>query len=242
MPRVGVPAALDVRIDGKFFQSAAGKRIPVLSDFALRIETGEVAALVGPSGCGKTTLLRLIAGLDPDYKGNIVKPARGRLGMVFQEPRLLPWRSVFENLRIAAPGAAHDDLDALLTAFQLGDCRDRYPGEISGGMARRLALARAFAVEPDLLLLDEPFVSLDAKLAASLREELALMVERRPVTTLLVTHDMDEAITLADRLILLSGRPCGVIADIGISERRGARPPELIAAIRVEAARRLANV
>ncbi len=246
MSRVGVPRGpdtrdpLDVRIEEKSFQSGSGEKFVVLRDFSLRLRSGEIAALVGPSGCGKSTLLRLAAGLDTDFTGEIARPARDRLGMVFQEPRLLPWRSVIQNLRVAAPRATASALDALLKAFHIDALRDRYPGELSGGQARRVALARAFAVEPELLLLDEPFVSLDAALAAALRAELAAIVENGRVTTLLVTHDLDEAIELADRLILMAGRPARVVADIAIAEPRGARTSARISEIKADALGRAA--
>ena len=182
------------------------------SSFSLR--GGEVGALVGPSGCGKTTLLRIIAGLDRDYEGSIALPDHGRLGMVFQEPRLLPWRTVEQNVRLAAPEASDAALAALFRTLGLEAHRNLFPGELSLGLARRVALARAFAVEPDLLLLDEPFVSLDDALAARLRDELAELVTRRPVTTLLVTHNVEEAIGLADRLFFLSASPARVLADV----------------------------
>jgi NitT/TauT family transport system ATP-binding protein len=241
MSRVGGLERLDVRVAEKTYPSATGASVAVLRDLSFGLNAGEVGALVGPSGCGKSTLLRLIAGLDVDFTGSITRPARGRLGMVFQEPRLLPWRSVIDNLRIAAPMAESAALDALLEAFHLSAHRDHYPGELSGGLARRVALARAFAVKPDLLLLDEPFVSLDAALAARLRAELIAMVERSPVTTLLVTHDLDEAIALADRLILLSGQPARVAANIAIPERRGERSASVIAEIRARAFARVGD-
>ena len=183
--------------------------------------SGEVGALVGPSGCGKTTLLRIIAGLDRDYEGSVELPASGKLGMVFQEPRLLPWRTVEQNVRLAAPEATDADARRAVRA-RLGSTahRDHFPGELSLGLARRVALARAFAVEPDLLLLDEPFVSLDDALAARLREELAELVNRRPVTTLLVTHDVEEAIGLADRLFLLSASPARLLAEVPVERPR----------------------
>jgi ABC-type nitrate/sulfonate/bicarbonate transport system ATPase subunit len=241
MSHVGVRDRLDVNVSDKSFVGANGEPLAVLRDLAFRLNAGEVGALVGPSGCGKTTLLRMIAQLDDDFAGAITRPSQGRLGMVFQEPRLLPWRGVIDNLRIAAPHASEAQLDALLAAFHLSLHRDHFPGELSGGLARRVALARAFAVEPDLLLLDEPFVSLDAALATRLREELVAMVERNGVTTLLVTHDLDEAIILADRLILLSPRPARVIADIAITEKRGVRSAERIADIRREASLQFAG-
>jgi NitT/TauT family transport system ATP-binding protein len=146
---------------------------------------------------------------------------------------------VEENVRLAAPLANGTTLDGLFGTLGLAAHRGLYPGELSLGLARRVALARAFAVEPDLLLLDEPFVSLDAPLAARLREELAELVNRRPVTTLLVTHDVEEAIGLADRLFLLSASPSRVIAEVPIARPRSARSAEESAAIRAEITRRI---
>jgi NitT/TauT family transport system ATP-binding protein len=196
-------------------------------------------ALVGPSGCGKTTLLRMIAGLDGDFEGSITLPSHGALGMVFQEPRLLPWRTVEQNVRLTAPNAKDDDIAALFATLGLAAHRDHYPGELSLGLARRVALARAFAVHPDLLLLDEPFVSLDDRLAQRLREELAELVKRRPLTTLLVTHNIEEAIGLADRLLFLSASPARVLAQLPLAGPRKAHSPSEIAAIREEIARRI---
>jgi NitT/TauT family transport system ATP-binding protein len=159
--------------------------------------------------------------------------------MVFQEPRLLPWRTVEQNVRLAAPAATDANLNGLFLALGLAGHRDHYPGELSLGLARRVALARAFAVEPDLLLLDEPFVSLDDALAARLRDELAELVTRRPVTTLLVTHDVDEAIGLADRLFLLSASPARVLAEVPVARPRAKHTPEERAAIRSEIAQKL---
>jgi NitT/TauT family transport system ATP-binding protein len=239
MSPVGARNRLDVGIKRKSFRSAAGGDLQVLGELALSLGAGEVAALVGPSGCGKTTLLRIVAGLDRDFEGSVVLPAHGRLGMVFQEPRLLPWRTVEQNVRLAAPEVTDATLDALFAALGLAAHRAHYPGELSLGLARRVALARAFAVEPDLLLLDEPFVSLDDALAARLRDELAELVRRRPVTTLLVTHNVDEAIGLADRLILLSASPARLLADVPIPRPRSAHLPAERAAIRAAVAQRL---
>src|SRR6185503_12660784 len=186
----------------------------VIDGLNLRLGHGEVGALIGPSGCGKTTLLRIIAGLDTDYTGKVQLPDHGRLGMMFQEPRLLPWRTVEDNVRLAAPGATTEALTALFDTTGLSEHRRNYPGELSLGLARRVALVRAFAVEPDLLLLDEPFVSLDKALAIQLANALTALVARRPVTTLLVTHDIEEAATMADRVFLLSNSPCRVIGEL----------------------------
>jgi ABC-type nitrate/sulfonate/bicarbonate transport system ATPase subunit len=239
MSPAGVRGRLDVNIEQKSFRAASGGKLKVLGELAFSLGSGEVAALVGPSGCGKTTLLRIVAGLDRDFDGNVAIPAHGTLAMVFQEPRLLPWRTVEQNVRLAAPRATDAGLEMLFHTLGLEAHRDHYPGELSLGLARRVALARAFAVEPDLLLLDEPFVSLDDALAARLREELAELVNRRPVTTLLVTHNVEEAIGLADRLLLLSISPARILADVPVARPRAAHTAAELAALREEIARRL---
>jgi ABC-type nitrate/sulfonate/bicarbonate transport system ATPase subunit len=239
MSPAGVQDRLNVSIKQKYYRAASGEQLLVLGELAFSLANGEVAALVGPSGCGKTTLLRIIAGLDRDFEGNVELPAHGTLGMVFQEPRLLPWRTVEQNVRLAAPQATDAALDTLFQALGLTAHREHYPGELSLGLARRVALARAFAVEPDLLLLDEPFVSLDDALAARLRDELADLVNRRPVTTLLVTHNVEEAIGLADRLLLLSLGPARVLGDVPVTRPRTPRTPQELAAMREEIAERI---
>jgi NitT/TauT family transport system ATP-binding protein len=239
MSHAGVRDRLDVGIARKSFRSASGGALQVLGALTFSLGHGEVVALVGPSGCGKTTLLRIIAGLDRDFEGSIGLPAHGTLGMVFQEPRLLPWRTVEQNVRLAAPRADGAALDALFETLGLAAHRHHFPGELSLGLARRVALARAFAVEPGLLLLDEPFVSLDDALAARLREELALLVNRRPVTTLLVTHNVDEALGLADRLLLLSSSPTHVAAEYPVTKPRTKHTPDELAVMRAEIARQI---
>jgi len=238
MSRAGVSSQLEVNIRNKCFRAASGARRHVLGEISFALLPGEVGALVGPSGCGKTTLLRIIAGLDGDFDGSVRLPAPGKLGVVFQEPRLLPWRSVEDNVRLLAPHAGEAELSELFATLELSGHRRHYPGELSLGLARRVALARAFAVKPDLLVLDEPFVSLDAKLAVRLRAELAELVSRRPVTTLLVTHSIEEAVGLADRIILLTPSPARVLADVPIDTPRRVRSPERIAALSREIAQK----
>jgi NitT/TauT family transport system ATP-binding protein len=235
----GAFAPLDVRVARKAFHAASGERLEVLDDIAFTLRQGEVGAIVGPSGCGKTTMLRIIAGLDRDYDGAIARPPDGKLGMVFQEPRLLPWRTVDDNVRLVAPAIAPDELAALFEVLGLAGHRAHYPGELSLGLARRVALARAFAVKPELLLLDEPFVSLDQALAARLRDELVTLVDRYAVITLLVTHDIEEAAALADRLILLSARPARMLADLPIATPRRSRTAAEVAAVKAQVTDRL---
>jgi NitT/TauT family transport system ATP-binding protein len=238
----GAFAPLDVRVACKAYHAASGARLEVLRDIAFTLRQGEVVAIAGPSGCGKTTMLRIIAGLDRDYDGAIARPPDGKLGMVFQEPRLLPWRSVEDNVRLVAPEIEARELAALFEVLGLAGHRAHYPGELSLGLARRVALARAFAVKPELLLLDEPFVSLDQALAARLRDELVTLVDRYAVITLLVTHDIEEAAALADRLILLSARPARMLADMPIATPRRSRTAADIATIKAQVAGRLVSL
>jgi len=234
---------LEVDIASKAYTNAAGERHEVLAGFEFALGEGEVGVFVGPSGCGKSTMLRIVAGLDHDYQGRILQPPGAKIGMVFQEPRLLPWRSVEQNVRLAAPQADDARLSALFAALGLDAHRSHFPGELSLGLARRVALARAFAVEPDFLILDEPLASLDDALAARLRDQIAMLVDSRSVTTLLVTHNVDDAVRLGDRLFFLSSRPARVIATEAIHTPRMARGEAEIKRIKAELAPlKLANL
>jgi NitT/TauT family transport system ATP-binding protein len=228
------PGQLDVRIDSKIFRSADGAATQVLCGLGFTLAPGSFTCLIGPSGCGKTTTLRIVLGLDRDFAGKVtLSPPGLRMAAVFQEPRLLPWRTVEENVRLAlppeeqGPGAA-PDLDALFAVLGLKDLRARYPDELSVGLARRVALARAFAVMPDLLLLDEPFVSLDEHIADRLRHHLLQLWQARAATVLMVTHNVREAARLADRLLLLNGRPARLVGDVAVPVARAARGSEAL--------------
>ena len=197
------------------------------------VPQGQLLSILGPSGCGKTTMLNLIAGLDQELDGRITwSAAEGaglpRIGYVFQNPALLPWRTVIENLTIVMLSDETDRKTAngLLEAMGLGDYADAYPRDLSLGMSRRVALARAFAVNPELLLLDEPFVSLDEDTAARLRALLVDLWHDRKPTVVFVTHDVREAIELAQRVVVLSKSPAAVVADmtIDLSEEERADP------------------
>jgi NitT/TauT family transport system ATP-binding protein len=224
----GGAGPLELRIDAKTFVSAEGTPVEIVRGLNLRLEAGGFGAMIGPSGCGKTTILHIAAGLDPDFVGQRRVPGT-RLGIVFQEPRLLPWRTVAENIRLVLPiHGSLDDLADLIETLGLGSHLAHYPGELSLGLARRVAIARAFAVRPDFLLLDEPFVSLDDAVAGRLREEVAVLTERHRMTTLLVTHDLRDAVQLADRLFFLSARPASIVSEIPLPPPRGRRSKQMI--------------
>jgi NitT/TauT family transport system ATP-binding protein len=201
-----------------------------IKDFKLSLRYGEFVCLVGPSGCGKTTLLNIIADLDKDYEGKILvglEQAQPKIGYVFQNPRLLPWRTVRENLELVlGADQALVNIDHLLEVMQLTQSQHVYPERLSLGMSRRVSIIRAFAVDPDVLLMDEPFVSLDAPTARQVRGLLLRLWHDRPHTVLFVTHDLREAIALADRLIFLSAAPMKVIAEITVPVPRSDRCDE----------------
>jgi NitT/TauT family transport system ATP-binding protein len=219
---VGVTGQFDVEIAEKTYTGADGTPVLAIRDFNLRIAPRSLTVLMGPSGCGKTTFLRILARLDDNFTGKITMPEDSRIGVVFQEPRLLPWRTVEQNIELVAEQSfTRAELDQLASTLDIGDKLSRYPQELSLGLARRAALARAFATHPNLLLLDEPFVSLDERTAERLRQLLLDVLKARPTTAVLVTHNPREAILLADRLVLLAPRPTHVVATIPIDV-----PPE----------------
>ena len=219
-----VTAMLDVHIARKTVRSRDGLRT-VIEGLRFQLRAGEIVALAGPSGCGKTTLLRIIGGLDPAYDGEVAWQGQmePRIGTVFQEPRLLPWRTVRQNIALTVPPDIEAS-EALLTLLGLTPYADLYPPALSLGMARRAAIARAFAVQPALLLLDEPFVSLDPAMAEQGRGVLTAAWQTRRCAAILVTHDMAEAASLADRILMLSTGPARVVREWVVPEasrRRG---------------------
>ena len=234
---------LKLEIERKAFVGPGGAEAPpertVLQDIRLEVETGQFLCILGPSGCGKTTLLNLIAGLDRDYSGTIDLPVRAgeapRIGYVFQSPVLLPWRSVIENLHLvmSPEQIARGLAERLLEAVGLAGEGDAYPKSLSLGMSRRVSLARAFAVEPDLLLMDEPFVSLDEPTAQKLRGLLIELWCSKPTTVVFVTHDSREAVQLAQRIVVLSDKPARVLLDRPVDLTADQRvDPQAIEAIR----------
>ncbi|MGF1477493.1 MAG: ABC transporter ATP-binding protein [Geminicoccaceae bacterium] len=210
---------LDVDLVRKNF-AAVGDAPPkqALARLAFRVGGHEMVAVIGPSGCGKTTLLNLVADLEGGAVGRIQRFERSRLAYVFQEPRLLPWLTVAGNLRLVLAGAeyAEERIDEVLREVGLAEARDVYASRLSLGMARRVALARAFVIRPALLLLDEPFVSLDHATARHLRLLLLTLLRRHQSSALFVTHNLKEAVQLADRLLFLSASPGRLLLDLPI--------------------------
>ena len=235
----GVTNRFEIRIEEKIHVGADGTELVAIRDFDLDVKPESMTVLMGPSGCGKTTMLRIVARLDERFTGEIGIPPETRIGFMFQEPRLLPWRTVEQNIMlVAAPDFTKEDLDRLAHAVGIADMLPRYPQELSLGLAKRVALARAFATKPDLLLLDEPFVSLDERTADRLRRLLLEVWQARPTTAILVTHNAREAILLADELVLLAPRPTRVIAVESIDVPQAKRDPAMIDKIHADLLRR----
>jgi ABC-type nitrate/sulfonate/bicarbonate transport system ATPase subunit len=211
--------------------SFAGKSFgptQVLGPIDLRLAPSSVTAILGPSGSGKTTLLRLVAGLSAADGGTAAEDLR--IGMAFQEPYLLPWRSLQQNVELVGPESG------LLARFGLDHARSLYPGQVSLGMARRASLARALAASPDLLILDEPFASLDSGTARSLRQDLSEIISERGLTTLMVTHNAEDAARLADAVYWLKGRPATLSPSFAITVPREARTDALTMRLNAEIA------
>jgi ABC-type nitrate/sulfonate/bicarbonate transport system ATPase subunit len=215
--------AVSIRGVGRAFAGRAGS-IAVLRSVDLEAPAGEFLAVLGASGCGKSTLLRLVAGLDAPTAGEVrigsqrVTDCDPRCAVVFQEPRLLPWKTVEQNVALGARGVAGAEAPAaMLARVGLAGTERSWPHQLSGGMAQRAALARALVRRPAVLLLDEPFAALDAFTRLQMGDLLHETCRDRSRTVLLVTHDVDEALRLADRVVLLAGQPASVAADYRIA-------------------------
>jgi NitT/TauT family transport system ATP-binding protein len=217
-------SALSIDIRSKVYGSGAAGRLAIAS-LKFEVREAELVCVLGPSGAGKTTTLNIIAGLDKAFDGEVRFAGREarRLSYVFQEPRLLPWRTMSENVALPLKGRPNARVLAAswLDRVGLKGCHDLYPGQASAGMQRRAAIARAFAFGPTILLMDEPFVSLDEKAASELRSLFAALWKAERVTTLFVTHDLAEAAALATRVLIYTASPATIAADIAMSAGRG---------------------
>mgnify|MGYP006272219247 FL=1 len=220
------PVGTQVRIDGVSKRYAGeGGPVHALSDVSFGVEDGEFVCIVGPSGCGKTTLFRIIAGLESPTDGSVrlhgerVEGPTSDMGVVFQEYHLFPWRTVRENVAFGlekggVPTAERRErVDSLVDLVGLNGFADSYPKELSGGMKQRVAIARALATDPGLLLMDEPFGAVDAQTREMLQNELLDIWEQTEKTVLFVTHDVEEAVKLADRIVVMAKEP-GRIQDV----------------------------
>ena len=213
----GTTTPIRVRVARKTFPAVRDREAQtVLRDIAFDVAPRSFVVMTGPSGCGKSTLLNIIAGLDTDFDGEIdLGPGRERMTYIFQSPRLLPWRTIRQNLEIVLsdgdPRTAN--IDAMLARVGLSEAANAYPERLSLGMQRRAALARGFILEPEILLMDEPFVSLDDPTAQSLRQLLIAMWNAQPTTVLFVTHDRAEAVQLGTRILRLAPGQASVVQD-----------------------------
>lgn len=234
-----------IEVDNVSKQYDDRQTIEVLRDVSLTVANGEFVCLVGPSGCGKTTLFRLVAGLEPVTTGEILasgsritEPGVDR-GMVFQEYNLFPWKTVESNIRFGLDRPACDCSDCTARVEELTDLvgltgfEDAYPKELSGGMKQRVAVARALAVDPEILLMDEPFGSIDAQTRDRLQYELLDIWQETGKTILFVTHEIEESVTLADRVIILGSNPGHVVGtiDVDLERPRDRTNPEFMAVV-----------
>ena len=206
-----------------FLGKSPGESVPVLDQLQLRVENGQFISIVGPSGCGKTTLLRIIAGLEKASEGEVLLNGKGlgegseEIGMVFQEYALFPWRTTLQNIEMGLEIRGVEKKKRRSAAmeyiktFDLDGFENRYPKELSGGMKQRVAIARTLIMNPRVVLMDEPFGSLDSQTRNSLQEFLLQVWERRKDMILFVTHNVDEAVFLSDQILILSKRPARVI-------------------------------
>ena len=222
--------------------SKAYHNLPVLENFSLHVKPHSIVALVGPSGCGKTTLLKMIGGIEPRDSGRILfeEEEEGNVSFLFQEPRLLPWLSILKNISIVLKPFVHGEkhreeiAKEFLELVELGEYINYTPSQLSGGMRQRASIARSFAFPSRVMLLDEPFQSLDAELRWSLVDSFKYLYTRDTKTTIFVTHDIHEALMLADEIIELSQRPMNIIKTTKVEisrEKRSLNDPSLTSLI-----------
>ena len=221
-----------IGLNKTFSDNKSAETVQVLNDINYHVQDGRFVSIVGPSGCGKTTLLRIIAGLEQSSGGNLLLNGReishdvNRIGLVFQEYALFPWRTTLQNIELGLEMMDVPKEERRLTAmnyirsFGLTDFENRYPHELSGGMQQRVAIARTLITDPKVVLIDEPFGSLDSQTRNNLQGFLLSLWQKKKVTIIFVTHNVDEAVFLSDEVLVFSKRPARIIARFDISSPR----------------------
>jgi len=224
--------SLSVRNLSLVYNAPGGGLLPALGPVTFHINAGSFVSLVGPSGCGKSTLIRILAGLQKPTRGEAylgstpISEPSPRVGLMFQDSNLMPWRTVRDNIALplelagVSKNERYGAVENLLPALGLSDFGLAYPGELSGGMAQRVAIGRVLIQKPDVLLLDEPFGALDALTREQISVDLLAVWAQQRQTVLMVTHDINEAILLSDRVLVMSQRPGQIIADIPVALER----------------------
>ncbi len=207
----------------KHYTTVKGNEVQALKDVSLSVQKRETVAIVGPSGCGKSTLLRLIAGVEKPGSGRIHRETAGAhfvVGYVFQDSSLMRWRTVYDNIKLPLEVVKKKDLgnvDRLIEMIGMKGFERSYPIELSGGMQRRVSIARAFVHEPSIILMDEPFTGVDELTKEALENELGTLIRTLHVTALLVTHDIEEAVFLSDRIFVMSPRPGAIVEEVPVN-------------------------
>jgi NitT/TauT family transport system ATP-binding protein len=222
-------ARLEFRnVTKRFSRGRTSEIVTAVAEVSFSVADGEVVSLIGPSGCGKSTLLNLGSGLDQPTVGEVyvdgqrVEKPNPHVAFMLQKDLLLPWRTIRENIELGLeilglhPGVRRERSERLLRVCRIADFADHYPYQLSGGMRQRAALARTLAVDPTVLLLDEPFSALDAQTKMVLQQDLARTIKETRKTALFITHDLVEAVTLSDRVLVMSARPGRIIEEIAI--------------------------
>lgn len=225
-----MPAIVAVENVGKTYTTVKGDEVVALEDISISVQKEETVAIVGPSGCGKSTLLRLIAGVEQQSDGKIDRATHdGRfvVGYVFQDSSLMRWRTVYDNIKLPLEVTGkqnYEKIDQLIEMIGMKGFEKAYPIELSGGMQRRVSIARAFVHEPSIVLMDEPFTGIDELTKEGLQHELGTMLRNLRATAMLVTHDIEEAVFLSDRIFVMSRRPGKIVDEVAVKLPRDRDP------------------